>query len=82
MIIGDELIGKLGRASFAGKCFTGLIVNESKETITMSVEGNEKILIKSRMELEIDNKPVPIQKLLKRPEDRIKLLKKRWKRKR
>ena len=78
MIIGDELIGNFGKASFSGKTFSGIIVNETKETITMNVNGSNKILIKSGTELVIGQEPVPLKRLNKRPEDRIKLLKKKW----
>ena len=73
MIEKREFIGKEAEINYAGKVFTGKIIDETKNTL--SLETNKKIvkIIKKNAKIKIQDKIINGKKIVKRPEDRIKI---------
>jgi RNase P/RNase MRP subunit p29 len=67
-----EFVGKKTTATYAGKTFEGIIIDESKNTITIQTQNKKITLIKKEAILKINDKLVDGKKITKRPEDRIK----------
>jgi RNase P/RNase MRP subunit p29 len=67
-----ELIGKQILATYAKKTFEGIIIDETKNTITIQTKNKKTTIIKKEATLKIDDKTVDGRKITKRPEDRIK----------
>jgi len=55
----------------------GLIINESKNTFTILHENKEKIILKNKREFKIQDQKIIGNKIIKRPEERIKLKEKK-----
>lgn len=73
MIEKKEFIGKEAEITYAGKVFKGKIIDETKNTL--SIETNKKIvmIIKKNAKIKIQDKMINGKKIVKRPEDRIKI---------
>jgi RNase P/RNase MRP subunit p29 len=67
-----EMIGRQAEASYAGRKFEGIIIDETKNTITIKTEKKNITIIKKEATFKIDGKTVDGKKITKRPEDRIK----------
>lgn len=52
---------------------TGVIVNETKNTLVVSIDGTEKTILKNGTTFAINNKTMQGKNILKRAEERIKL---------
>ncbi len=75
-ILAGELIGRevevveSSNASVRG--MKGIIINETKMTITIRQQGKKKMLLKNTITMNINGTIVPGKELLGRPEERIK----------
>ena len=72
--IARDLIGKIVKITYQGKQIQGITTDETKNTITL----NNKTFIKKNIIIEFEDIKVKGEKITKRPEDKIKLLKKKW----
>ena len=76
MMIKKEFIGKKAKITYSNLTFTGKVVDETKNTITIKTEKGKKKVIKQNSIIEIQGKKINGTEITKRPEDRIKLTKK------
>ena len=67
-----EFIGKEAQIKYAGKVFTGTIINETKNTITIETKTKTVTIIKQNSQITINDKKINGKKIAKRPEERIK----------
>ncbi len=72
-MIQKEFIGKKASIEYAGKVFTGKIVDETKNTLTLQTETKIVKVIKQNSKIKINNQKINGKKIAKRPEDRIKI---------
>ena len=76
MVIKKEFIGKEAKITYSNITFKGIVVDETKNTLTIKTEKGKKSVIKQNSIIEIENKKINGKQITKRPEDRIKLTKK------
>ena len=74
-ILRSEFIGKKAKIKNQNQTFNGLIVDETKNTITIKTKDEQKKIIKSSSIIEIDGIVIDGKKISKKPEERIKLSK-------
>jgi RNase P/RNase MRP subunit p29 len=67
-----EFIGKKVSLDFQNKTITGIIINETKFTFTIRTTKGDKKILKKGKDFKINNKKIDGNKILKRPEERIK----------
>jgi RNase P/RNase MRP subunit p29 len=67
-----EFIGKQAKVLYNAKVFQGIIINETKNTITMETTKNLVKIIKKNAIININGKTIQGKDITKRPEERIK----------
>lgn len=72
----EEFIGKKISLDFQNKKITGTIINETKFTFKIRTEKGDKTILKKEKEFKINNRKIQGSKILKRPEERIKWIRK------
>lgn len=82
-VVKQELIGKeitvIDAKNSTINGIKGKIVNETKNTITVKTETKEKTIPKNQIIIQIKNQKIYGRMLLFKPEDRIKITKKKLK---
>jgi len=73
MIEKKEFIGKTAEIMYAGKLFTGTVIDETKNTLTLETKTKQIKIIKQNAKITIQNYQINGKKIAKRPEDRIKI---------
>ncbi len=68
----DGLIGKKAEVKTKNMLFSGKIILETKNTITIITEKGEKTILKRDCEILVDNRKIEGKRITKRTEDRIK----------
>ncbi len=69
----DELIGKDAQIGYNDRTFEGSIINETKNMIYLKTNSGIKKLIKQNVKIKISGMIISGKKIVKRPEERIKL---------
>ena len=72
-MIQKEFIGKKAYVKYAGNVFTGTIIDETKNTLTIETKTKKVKIIKQNAKITIQNQKINGNKINKRPEDRIKI---------
>ena len=72
MITKSEFIRKKACVKYAKEEFIGIIINETKNTITIQTSRGKKKLLKLNSIININNQKILGKDIIKRPEDRIK----------
>ena len=67
-----ELIGEKAEIKFNDKTFKGIIVDETKNMLSLEIENKEKKFIKKTIEIKINGKTIQGKNITKRPEERVK----------
>ena len=67
-----ELIGEKAEIEFNDKTYKGMIVNETKNMLSLKTKNQIKKFIKKTIEIKIKGKTIQGKKITKRPEERIK----------
>ena len=73
MIEKNEFIGKEAEITYAGKVFTGIIIDETKNTLTLETQTKKVKIIKQNAKITIQNQTINGKTIAKRPEDRVKI---------
>ena len=73
MIEKKEFIGKEAKITYAGKVFTGKIIDETKNTLSIETNKKTVMIIKQNAKIKIHNQKIDGKTIVKRPEDRIKI---------
>ena len=68
----DELIGEKAEIKFNDKNFKGIIVDETKNMLSLETKNKIRKFIKKTIEIKINNKIIQGKKITKRPEERVK----------
>ena len=72
MIESEEFIGKETEIRWNSKVFRGKVIDETKNTLTIRTENGDKKILKNTSKIIINNQIIQGEKIIKRPEDRIK----------
>jgi RNase P/RNase MRP subunit p29 len=67
-----ELIGEKAEIKFNDKTYKGIIVDETKNMLSLKTKKQIKKFIKKTIEIKIKGKKIKGEKITKRPEERIK----------
>ena len=73
MIEKKEFIGKEAEITYIGNVFTGKIIDETKNTLSIETNKKTVMIIKQNAKIKIHNQTINGKKIVKRPEDRIKI---------
>jgi len=68
----EEFIGRKVSLDFNNKKLKGTIINETKFTFRVRTNKGDKTILKKGRTFNINNKEIKGNKILKRPEERIK----------
>ncbi len=68
----ELLIGKFVEITSNNKKFAGKIIKETQNTVTLRTDEHEKMFIKDKINIKINNIIIKGQCIKKRPEDKIK----------
>lgn len=84
-MIRQELVGRTAHVVDAKNQdlvgLTGMVIDETKETLRIRTDRGEKTLIKEQITIEVDGVQIDGQYLTARPEKRTKLRINKWQRK-
>ena len=67
-----ELIGEKAEITFNGKTHKGIIVDETKNMLSLETKNKIRKFIKKTIEIKIKEKIIKGNKITKRPEERVK----------
>lgn len=72
----EELIGQkikiLESKNKTLQNLTGIIIDETKHTITIQTKTKQKMILKNQIKFQVKNKTIDGTSIISRPEDRIK----------
>jgi len=67
-----EFIGEKAEIKFNDKTYKGMIIDETKNMLSLKTKNQIKKFIKKTIEIKINGKIIQGKKITKRPEERIK----------